>query len=128
MGGPNIILLRLSMGLEGIIINTAINSFLYGAVAEIDPEIFLREIIENKEKAFILYLAVVLIDEELDMPILGEDSATEMDQDLPEELYGCEAVFDEQAVKAPPVLKEAKYTIDLEEGRKPPYGPLYPLN
>ncbi|KAF4334483.1 gag polymerase env poly [Fusarium beomiforme] len=62
------------------------------------------------------------------MLIFGEGTEMELDYELPRELRGCEAVFDEEAAKAPPVLKEAEHTIELEEGKKPPWGPLYPLN
>lgn len=128
-GGPDIILSRPSMGMEGIIIDTATNTFYYGGVADADAESFLRDVIEDEEKAYILHISAVLTPEELDFPTLGEETKNPgAEEKLPEELQGYEAVFDEQSAKLPPMLEEAQHAIDLEPDKKPPWGPLYPLN
>ena len=73
-GELSLTLSRPLIGLKGIIINTAFNTFVYREALETDPDTFLREIIENKETAYILYLTAVLTLKELDMPIFGETS------------------------------------------------------
>ena len=73
-GGPDIILSRPSMGLEGIIIDTFHNTFTYSPVAEVELEMLLKDIVKNREKAYIIYITpVLLIEIVIDLLIFGEE-------------------------------------------------------
>ncbi|EEU41642.1 uncharacterized protein NECHADRAFT_87566 [Fusarium vanettenii 77-13-4] len=115
---------------EGIVIDCAVDSWYYREIALVDPESLLRDIVENRETAYVLHIAATLSLEERSMATLGElsDTGREDENEFPLELEGLEGFFDEDAAKGMPLLPEASHRIDLVEGSKPPYGPLYPMN
>lgn len=129
-GSHDIILSRPSMGQEGIVIDCATNKWHYAMVAAADPASFAREIVENKEKAYVLHITAFLTPKEVAQQALEADgdAPAETPKELPPELKGLEGFFDEQAAKRMPMLAEATHKIDLVEGKEPPYGPLYPMN
>lgn len=129
-GRHDVILSYRSMGQEGIVIDCAVDSWYYREIALADPESLLRDIVENRETAYVLHIAATLSLEERSMATLGElsDTGREDENEFPPELEGLEGFFDEDAAKGMPLLPEASHRIDLVEGSKPPYGPLYPMN
>ncbi|KAL6353836.1 hypothetical protein LRP88_12830 [Fusarium phalaenopsidis] len=129
-GKHDVILSCHSMGQEGIVIDCAVDSWYYREIALADPESLLRDVVENHEVAYVLHITAALMPQEKSLHTLGELSEAEIEnaKELPPELKGLEGFFDEEAAKRVPLLPEATHKIDLIQGSKPPYGPLYPMN
>ena len=55
------------------------------------------------------------------------DSTTDLSR-VPPELEGYLDVFDHEKASTLPISKASDHAIEIEEGKTPPYGPIYPLS
>ncbi|KAK6212977.1 hypothetical protein QIS74_03097 [Colletotrichum tabaci] len=118
----DLLLARHSMGQEGIIIDTASNTWSYERISVAEPAAFAQEVIENGQRAYVLYISG---DGKVTVDAVRSPKADEVV--LPPELSDMADVFDEGAAKSLNELDGAEHAIDLLPGTKPPFGSLYPL-
>ncbi|KAI1430420.1 hypothetical protein GGR50DRAFT_699093, partial [Xylaria sp. CBS 124048] len=122
---PTLLLSRPGMGRQGIIIDTASDQWLFGNHEEVDPEEFAHMVLGG-EQAFIANLTHIELQGELPIPEIDGDTGDAPVVDLPSCLEKFRHVYSEQAALELPLLAEAEHAIDLIEGAKVPFGPIYP--
>ncbi|KPM33905.1 hypothetical protein AK830_g12666, partial [Neonectria ditissima] len=127
-GASDLLLSAKSMGEEGIVIDTRTLTWTYEPVSIQDPDSFAKDLVENSEKAFVMYVHGVLSPDERPMLALGETQEEGTEATLPPELESEHETFSEEAARELPLLKGAEHSIDLLPGKKPPLGRTYPAN
>lgn len=124
---PQLLLGRASMGLEGIVIETRTNTWLYEGISIANPEAFAEELLAGNT-AYIRFVTGVL-EKDKPIPSLGEDDDEVANKELlPEELREYTKVFSEGLAKALPLLEDAVHEIVLKEGATAPHKGMYPLS
>lgn len=126
---PALLLSRESMGSEGIVIDTAASTWLFGRSSIVAPSNLIHEI-SDEEPVYVAYLQQLGLDLPTESTTHQEDdSPEEVDIDsLPSVLRPYIDVFSIKAALELPVLEGAQHSIDLTPGTQPPFGPLYPLS
>jgi transposase InsO family protein len=127
---PAILLSRYGCGLFGIVADFAINSFAFGKPQELSPLEAANLLLAGTPVYLATLSAVGLLPDDIELPGIDEppdDDSDDLDR-LPTCLRDYADVASSTAAKARPALAGAEHTIDLEPGKQPPYGPLYPLS
>lgn len=128
-GAGDVLLSNDSMGREGICIDTRARTWSYDRISLAEPEAIAQEIVENGQKAYVMYLTGALAPDEKDIDTLGEGSPDEgREKNIPKELEPFADVFNEENAKKVPKLKGAVHRIELKPGKEPPHRPMYPMS
>ena len=85
---------------------------------QVDEPAQFTQAIEREPNVFAIVCAAVARGEQ-------EDVAS---PELPKELLGFEDIFSNEMTGVLPAFKQGDHAIEIEEGKEPPYGPLYNLS
>jgi hypothetical protein len=82
---------------------------------------------KQSKNAAVIY-ALIKMPEEVWLPDEDTDVPAKNQDRIPPELEEYRDVFDHEKAGTLPRTKASDHAIELEEGKTPPYGPIYPLS
>lgn len=136
VGAPDFLLGHPTMAEEGIILYNTDQSWEFGITRVPSPESWAAPVADGSP-AFQVQLTRAVIGNflashyqlgEREPQVTALDEEEELDAPLDPRLVAYPDVFSKRIARELPLLERAEHTIELEDGTKPPVGPLYPLS